>query len=647
MCNKSIRYRSLYGIVIAGIAASLQAATITVSKGGTAIYNTIQSAVDAAVENDTIIIKDSNIYEECVTLKSKRNIVLMSDPALVTKPSITYTDKLNVGPKNCSEAQDTANITFFKNGALRIMESANIVVKDISINGKEIYPFGYPAVWSDLESCRWPMQSGNTAIVLFQSCNVIIDGCDIANAFYGIYIDGFVRTSSGSIDLLSTSPMEAAIGYTGNNLIENNRIHHNTYGLFLENESDFSTVIRQNLFYENHHQTDAAAELVKTLTSEGLNLPGGAIYFKNSQKTPLAIYNNTFYNNFLLLVAGWRPGSHYLIFNNLYAKPFRYWSDDRLFANSFLAADPVYVNRTFSCLFACQTTALKTAKKIITRYDNQNDQTVILDTITSFLPRIMNQMDQIENTDLHLYYGDFDTVLANEKLPGNKILSSAEKPFPSGANVRWLEPIFKSTDPSSNDFLIPDWNDSLMNRFVVDQGWAASGVRDADGSIADIGAIPSNRNANSTRARILPVNYITENSPEQISFILDSDSPLSDCRIEYCKLINNTNRDTNSLGGIILPLTLSNVHDVTTTGEITTGFNQINCEIKNKNQSLKCGFFELIISGVNSQGIRVSSTPGFLPVSVSEMSDFDVTFNDLDSQSASNDQDSKKNYHQI
>ncbi len=133
-----------------------------------------------------------------------------------------------------------------------------------------------------------------------------------------------------------------------------------------------------------------------------------------------------------------------------------------------------------------------------------------------------------------------------------------------------------------------------MHHFVVDNGWTECGIRDADGSIADIGAVPFG-NQISSRVRILPVNYITESTPEHIPFILESDSPLSNCRIEYSRLIDISISDTNAFGNTVKPHTLSNIHDVTTTDEISTGFNQISCQINNNNGSLKKGFFELVI----------------------------------------------------
>jgi hypothetical protein len=121
----------------------------------------------------------------------------------------------------------------------------------------------------------------------------------------------------------------SGFGKTGNHLIENNRIHNNSFGIFFESTWDLGSVIRYNLIYENHHQTTAFASQVKNLTDEGSNQPGGAIAFKDHSLSPVAIYNNTFYKNYLIFVGHWRPALQCLVFNNIYSKPFSYWSSKR------------------------------------------------------------------------------------------------------------------------------------------------------------------------------------------------------------------------------------------------------------------------------------------------------------------------------
>ena len=105
-------------------------AVYTVSKDGQGSYSSIQAAVDAAQPGDEIVILDSAIYEEQVTIDSTKNhIILRSEnPTSSKKPTIRYTDKENVGPKNAIEAQDPEKITFDRNGALRIIKAHCVTV---------------------------------------------------------------------------------------------------------------------------------------------------------------------------------------------------------------------------------------------------------------------------------------------------------------------------------------------------------------------------------------------------------------------------------------------------------------------------------------------------------------------------------------
>lgn len=60
---------------------------LTVSKTGDGQYNTIQAAIDASVPGDEIIILDSSVYDEQVTIDStKRDLILRSSSS--SKPTI-------------------------------------------------------------------------------------------------------------------------------------------------------------------------------------------------------------------------------------------------------------------------------------------------------------------------------------------------------------------------------------------------------------------------------------------------------------------------------------------------------------------------------------------------------------------------------
>jgi hypothetical protein len=611
------------------------ATTLTVSKSGAdaGAYMSIQGAIDAAKAKDTILILDSGIYEECVSIVFKKDLTIRSTPSLSIKPKIIFQDKQNVGPKTCEEGKDSATITYQKNGALRILESSNITIEGLIVDGKEAFTFGSDGIWKGTVDCQWAMQSGNTSIAVYRSSNVIIKKCEITNGYFGIYFTGFLNTLPDGRSTQPINSIDNALGSTGNHLVTDCKIHHNSFGLFFENDHDMGIVVHHNLFFDNHHKSTAFANQVKALTSEGNNQPSGAMLFTNLQKTPVSIYNNTFYHNFLIFIGAWRPGNHYLIFNNIYAEPFTYWSNEAVYQNSFMAIDPLFVNRMYNSVYACQTQ--KPQKQMFTVQEIGQNADTVTDTVIGYQPRIMNAMGDVEaitlTVPLKMSNGTIiRRQVSSVKVEGNHILGySTGKPFPLSANIRWLETKFKSADPSTTEFLIPDWGDSLAHSFILDSGWAASGIRDADGSNVDLGAI-SACNVAVEQIRILAAATLSSSVPEMIPFYLISDRQLTDYRIEYCRFIHYNPIDSNAYGGSGKALPLENIHEVTTTGSINNGFNLIQCKIGSLT-AFTDGHFEIIVSGVNSNGIRVSSTPGFIPVRVSiEAPALDISFNTID-----------------
>jgi hypothetical protein len=469
----------LSGIVLTALfALSANAATIRVGKTG-ADFTTIQAAVNAAISGDVILIIDNATYNEQVTIDdTKSYITLISNaPTSPTKPVILWQDKANVGPRTYRESLNDSTITFEKNGALRILGAHNVIIDGISIDGGGTYIFGYPSIWNQKD----PLQHGNTGIVLLRAGSIIIRNCDISNAYLGLY---FKDRNSGGIFAMQnpsdndTSPFVPLSGFalTGNHILEYNRIHNNSFGMFFESTWDLGSTIRYNLIYENHHATEKLAADVKALTSDGNNHPGGAFFFKDHLLSPLAIYNNTLYRNNLIFVGHWRIGYQHLVFNNIFGKPYKYWSDvENTFGNlgSSMEVTPCMPNRINNCIFACQ----------------------------SFSPpvsyiNIMNGMPQLQGTGgLSPEPG---TILSGSV---GTILWSAT------SNNRWLEmedSLFLSVNSASANFLEPNWNNDFVKQFVSHKGWENCGIKNTDGTVADIGAIEQAHGKFSEVAAIKP-----------------------------------------------------------------------------------------------------------------------------------------------
>ena len=176
-------------LLMAFAAANVLSATYTVSQDGHSGYKTIKEAIEFAEKENPdeieIVIRDYGTYKEQVTIFEKKNFTLRSEnPTSSRKPVIEWQDKENVGPKNVDEAQDSAKITYERNGAIRIWNSYNVRIEGIAIDGGGNYPFGNDAVWLDKKTNQtWPLQHGNAGISILVSGKVTFRHCDISNAF--------------------------------------------------------------------------------------------------------------------------------------------------------------------------------------------------------------------------------------------------------------------------------------------------------------------------------------------------------------------------------------------------------------------------------------------------------------------------------
>lgn len=501
--------RSLCLVGFLGAASSTQAATFTVSQDGRGAFSSIGAAMAKAGKGDVIEILDAAVYAEQVTIDSNHAGLTLrsSNPQSPQKPVIRWKDVANVSPKSCAEAKNPALAGQYEtNGALRILRTRNITLDGISVNGGGIFPFGQNGTWAGSTDCQWPLQHGNAAITIVVSGDVVIRNSELDSAYFGINIKDrneggiFANPNPADIEPYNVVPL-SGFGKTGNHLFERNRIHHNSFGMFFESVWDLGSVVRYNLFYENHHPAARIDEITK-LTSDGVNHAGGAMLFKDQLYSPLAIYNNTFWHNFLVFSGVWQAGGVHLVFNNIYAEPYAYWgSVANLAAGMNTAFDPILANRSFNCVYAAQVQkpAVQVTEVQAQDYDQATQKNVLVkDTIPNFQTRIMNNFGDIERVDttvtlsVPLSSGPVvhTQTVTNITRPGNRIIGAAGKAFPAASNVRWLETRFQSTDPANPNFLVPDWTDPEMKQYLVDQGWPGANIHDADGSPADLGAVP-------------------------------------------------------------------------------------------------------------------------------------------------------------
>lgn len=595
-------------------------------------YRTITDALNDAQENDEIVIKDNAIYNEQVTI-SKNRITLRSDnPNLSNKrPTIKYQDVTNVGPTTCEESKIEEKINFDKNGAVRVMRAQGVKIEGIIIDGGGAAPFAYPGIWN----CQQPLFHGNAALTLWVAGDVIVRNCEMQNAYFGINVkdrnEGGIFANANPADVAKWRVVPlSGFGKTGNHIFEYNRIHNNSWGFFFESTWDLASTVRYNLIYENHHTADLLTKIRSMPDVD--NQPGGAMMFKDQMLSPIAIYNNTFWHNCLLIVAHWQVGAQMLVFNNIFGEPYTYWSKITGLNGAFMEMDKNLLNRITNCLYASQKQAPETRTQIYqaNAYDPKANKSVeVKDTVFGIQGiQIMDGITRLEiageTIDLVLKLSSGDSIVHQRVdwtiQPGALITGGdATTPFPKDANVRWLETKFRSTDPTNPQFLTPDWDNPLMKKYIVDQGWPEAGIRDADGSIADIGAISYTGKRQEVNAIIKATEPISiTGTTATASFNLSTlTGILKNPTIKYIKWIDALKFDANAFGPMATVMLTkgNNIFNVTpSTTILSEGNNRITFSVPARVKGVNpYAFLEIVVSGVNGSGDTVTTNAGFLP----------------------------------
>jgi len=702
---KRLRLRVSFGLAVLALSASAafaqktSTAQITVSKNkdDNAMYETVQAAVNAARRGYVIEILDTATYNEQVTidgrgedteksiwdghngvmsgtsqsytgpvLRGKNGITIKYVPPPGTpinsgfaRPTIKWQDKENQSPKTYAESQVETDGELkggagnFQNcGALRIIQAEGVTIEGIAVDGGGAAPFGWTGIWGNKD----PLVHGNAAITLAMAGGAVIRNCDLKNAYIGLNVKdrntGGVFGNPNPNDNDRTVPL-SGFGMVGYHLIEHNRIHNNSLGFFFESAWDLSSTVRYNLIYRNGHTSDVIKEIVKqpegpqdpTKPWEG-NRPGGSLLFKDMVLTPIAIYNNTFYENSNELLAHWKTGATHLIFNNIFGKSNGDKPNDGM--NTFKS----YPNRMHNCVFAANEALVYESRHIQGCSGDGQNPTPNGQQISGITRvAIVNNFPQpgVGPTTVACVAPIADkTATASDFVPMGGILSGGTNPtIPASANLRWLEMtqrrtlnqqvegsnipttynLFESTDPANAKFLWPKWSDTLVIKYIKNKGWAEAGIRNADGEIADIGAISSAGNNNTplrTIARIKASNVILiSNGKADAEFFLNVDAgSFTNPKIKMLRWVAPLPYDTssppditNNFGGSNAALPASAIRNIEIPANISLNVNGTNAVTFTlpSNTIPKYGFIEMVIEGTDASGKTVSSDIAFIP----------------------------------
>ncbi|GBU20207.1 hypothetical protein R80B4_00083 [Fibrobacteres bacterium R8-0-B4] len=641
-----------------------------------AMCSSIQEAVNKARAGQVIEILDTETYNEQVTIdgrdkspwiasqtSGKNGITIRYVPAGGAaagwnhpRPTIKYRDTQNTHPKNKNEAEKESEIdgagNFETNGALRILRAKGVTIEGIAVDGGGSFTFGAEGVWCPKPPKQGDCSSlnhGNAAITLAVASQVTIRDCDLKNAFFGINVKdrntGGVFGNPNPSDNDTTVPL-SGFGAVGGHLFEYNKINNNVFGMFFESAWDLGSTARYNLIYQNNKITnDTTWKWVGDGTGQH---NGGAFYFKDMYLSPVAIYNNTFYDNTGNFVGQWQAGGQHLIFNNIFSK-----SSPSANVNH-MSLDGAFPNRMHFNVFSADASLIETQ----CRKDSYNCAAnaaiapggcwvqEIKASSGSGFTRIEGSNQTLR--DCNGSSSQTQKILSPGALiPSVKTIDNAITLLPAANENRWLQTegsgtqlpnLFKSLTPTSADFLVPNWEDTLVKKYIMNKGWPLAGIRNNDGSMADLGAIPSTGVRQTTVARIIPTNVVFltgggANATANFNLKVNSGTVTSP-KIKLLRWIapvpeNNTEATNWPSKVQVIPTTSISPQTGTlnpTPNAVTVGNNAFSFST-NKNTDPKYGFFEIIVEGTDANGKTVTSDVGFLPYRKLEYF-FDITVYD-------------------
>ncbi|MCL2183019.1 MAG: hypothetical protein FWB85_06080 [Chitinispirillia bacterium] len=646
-------------MLLAGAAfAQQRPADLTVTKSGSGeeagMFRTIQAAVNAAQPGQIIEIQDSEIYAEQVTIYGlencpwpgvtggKNGITLRARAGF--KPTIKWQDRANQSPKTYQESLvqgETVGTSgnFETCGALRVLRAQGVTIDGIIIDGDGAAPFGYGSIWEQ----RHPLFHGNAAITLAISSNVTIKNCEIKNAYFGVNVKdrntGGVYGNQNPGDNDNTIPM-SKFGQVGGHLIEYNRVYGNSLAFFFESAWDLGSSVRYNLVYSNYHRP-ATMTALAALPDPG-NRMCGAFLFKDMIYSPLAIYNNTFFDNYAIFFGDWQVGAPHLIFNNIYGRRSTVTISAPFNNIDGQLMDRYFPNRTNNSVYSA-IAELKAETRYVSgcRDVTLNPQIHGQNIMGITQVRIYNSFPEPPSgtTTVDCLPPVTGTATTTEFKAQGGLLSNAT--FPAAANLRWLETsrsvdgtedLFVSTDPASADFLRPKWTATgvpgdLVREFLQNQGWPAIGIRNSDGKIADIGAIPSTGRPPATVARIKPSNVVLINGSGSSTtataafYITLDQGELNNPKIKFMRWVSPLPDVTGNWGGTDATLPAASIRNIDLTQPAIAnatlnvgGNNRLTVSVPAvAGAGQTYGFFEMVIEGTDAKGDLVATDVGFLP----------------------------------
>jgi len=637
-----------------------------------ATETSIQKAINKATQGQVIEILDEGIYEEQITIdgrmdsstatkdgnsvwngkngngeikQNKGGITIRYNPCengavgcaaasdwRHARPTIKHRDTENTHPRTVAEAGVGSELTGSGNfetcGALRIIFASGVTIEGIAVDGGGPFTFGTKDAWG----AGVPLNHGNAAIAVVVSSKVTIRDCDIKNAFFGVSVKD--RNPGGVFGNRNPADFEETIalsnfGQVGAHLFEYNRVNGNVVGFFFESAWDLGSSVRYNLIY-NNKVTNAGTW--SWITPGDNQKYGGGFMFKDMYLSPLAIYNNTLYDNGTNFFGQWQAGGQHLIFNNIFSKVTRSSN-----GQSGQDMDGRFPNRIYNNVFSADSGRLNWQGGA--QFDCPDQQPVLpggyyvkeVQDQSNVFGKITGAMENLKRckTDGG---AQNDNVVKPGALISDVLGGDGDKTIPAANLNHWLQTegygtrlprLFKSVEPTSADFLVPIWDSTYVKDFIKNKGWKTSGtnvgagIYNTDGADADLGARPSSGGRQETVVRITPT-YVVElksngaNGDAKFNVADQGRVKITaDPKIKFLRWIAPVPENVNSWPSDIKVVPSTSKKDIANTSTIKVGNNNLTFATGTTGNP-KYGFFEMMAEGAVGTN-KVSTDVGFLP----------------------------------
>lgn len=208
---------------------------------------------------------------------------------------------------------------FQHNGLVLVKSSRSVRLEGLVLDGVRPAAFVNPDIWNKV----FDLIHGSVGVSALQSRGVEIVGCELKGFWVAMYIKDRNLDCASWMGGAQARPWSSC-GTMGGHLVEGNRIHGNTVGIYAESAWDLGSVFRDNLAWDNftraRTQTGTSVYPPAVLASmDYAQLDGGFMRLKDNLFPAHVVTRNTIVDTGTATPYGW---TRYNV------TPNALWSDD-------------------------------------------------------------------------------------------------------------------------------------------------------------------------------------------------------------------------------------------------------------------------------------------------------------------------------